>query len=199
MLMEEYRKVLENLSNAASELVELKCKTQGWAVKNPAARVEADRLVGELVPLGEMAALTGERRAVAALDTMLLARWVTVTDIIGGDIKSIHPEFSINGKWRVDRAVKHHDGRITLIEVKDCFSPQNVAAGIGQVLYYKAMLERTSSHDPIVPALAVLQDPHPDISRACECAGVLYIPMGTVPVMRGMSAIVKIILGCYAR
>ncbi len=169
-----------------------------------AGRHEAADEVGQIIdalrPMAAAHRLNGEDRGVAVLDTMLRQRWEPMATFIGADdITAIVPEYRLAQRWRVDRAVFHASGRLSLIEVKDGASPREIVAGIGQAVFYKAVAERTTSHSPIVPALAVLQGPDEDIARACSLAGVEYLPLGDIKHTLTVSRLVASVVSVYEK
>lgn len=169
-------------------------KLAGAPVANAELASQAENLRVQLEPLARIHRLNGEARGVATLDWKLLTGCEHVAQLLGAEVQAIHPEFQISGRWRVDRAVTHTDGSISLIEVKDCCSPREIAVGIGQVLFYKACLERTTSFGPIRPCLAALIDEDQDLERACSLAGVTFIPLGNLKWTRAISRLTDLVL-----
>lgn len=188
----EYETVMAEFRQVMTDLCDLRAENAGRPPVNLRALAARDVIKQQMAPLAAMHRKNGESRGVAVLDTMLHLGMEPVASAVGNDIVAIKPEFAVAGRGRVDRAVEHQSGRLSIIEVKDSGSPREVVAGIGQVLFYKAMLERSSSWDPIVPMLAVLHERDEDIARACSLAGVTYLPLGDVAWLRLISKILAV-------
>ncbi len=136
--------------------------------------------------LRRMHAQNGEKRACSVFDH-LFSNGCLPTRIDDGEGKmSRELRFKNTGK-KVDRAIFHPSGRLTLIELKDFADERAIVAGIGQVQWYAAMAEAEYSNAPVVPALAVLGSRDDNVARACQRAGVEYFPMGPLRAWRILS------------
>ena len=173
------------------ELLSVREQSRGRPVVDQEAFARRQEILATFAPLARVYRLNGEARGAATLDWMIGSGMEPVKSFLGPHVRSVVPEYQID-RWRVDRAAFHEGGRASLIEVKDGGSPRDAVAGIGQVLFYKAALERTSSFAPIVPALAVLAEHDVDLARACSLAGVEYLPLGDVKWMRTLSEFVAL-------
>lgn len=189
-MSKELSQALDQLRVAVEGLLDVQEQCVGRPIVDAAAKAQADALRTDWLQFARAHSLNGEARGVAVLDTMLRIRSEAVQEIVPDDVDKIIPEYRIDNRWRVDRAIFHRSGRVTIVEAKDGASPREVVAGIGQALFYKAVLERTTSHCPIVPVLAVLHDHDEDIARACSQAGVEYLPLGDVSFTRTLSKLV---------
>lgn len=154
-----------------------------------ASRCRANRLIA-------VHTLHGEARAEALFDFLLAERAANVAELIPANIRAVVRQYALAGRrGLVDRAVFHEDGRATLVEVKDAGPLRDIVAGIGQVVLYRALMERTTSFSPIAGVLAVLHDHDDDVARACEIAGVGYLPLGNVAVVRIFSQLAAVLWG----
>lgn len=147
---------------------------------NAEAAKRLKRHVATMAPLAAVHRLNGKSRGVAYLDWLLLHPNDAISEIVGDDIKAIRPKMSVGTGMRVDWAIEHTSGRLTLIEVRDSGSQREIAQGIGVLLLCRAVIERTASHGQVVHVLAALIDEDQDLRRACNLAGVGFLPMGSV-------------------
>lgn len=178
-----YQKIID----LADELVTLREQCTHRVVVDAEVYNEMQRQSELLRPLAGMHLLTGEKRACAVFD------WQYVNNILPADISNpevgskMKREHKFSAGKYVDRAIRHDDGRLTLVELKDSADERAIVAGIGQVLWYAAMAEADSTSAPIVPVLAVLGERDKHVARACERAGVRYYPMGSIAHFKFMS------------
>lgn len=195
-LFERYKSSLIELKDGITECADLREAVIGLEVKNPEAYKEAQKIRSQLRPLASMHKLNGEQRTVAVFATLAHTKCDLITDVIGDDYDSedIFHEYKV-GNGRVDCAIFHNSNTLSLIEIKDCTSHRDIVAGIGQVLWYAAMAERTTDRTRINPVLAVLGDHDDDIERACSLAGVHYICLGPLKNMLLLSKIMAATLG----
>lgn len=82
------------------------------------------------------------------------------------------------GNGRCDFLLHHADRSVTLLEAKADGDRRAVVGGIGQLFLYEASLPRYVTS--VRKALAVPGYGEPDILKACELAGVDYVPLGDV-------------------
>jgi hypothetical protein len=185
------------VSIAETSMLVTRLRNAGCKPANEEAAAVATELREALAPLARMHRLNGEKRGSAVLDWVLQLDSHKVLDQIGHDVQQILPEYQL-GRCRADRVLIHASGQMTIVEVKDCLPPQEIAKGIGQVLYYKALAEKTTSAGPIVPALAALVEGDEDIARACALAGVLFLPLGDLRFMKTLSKLADLALNPYS-
>ncbi len=177
---------INNLLSASLGVLEVRRQSAGRKVVDQQAYNELQAIKRSLYPLARMHMLNGEARGAAAFDSLLYMRADCIGDVIPDNVVRVEREFAL-GRKRVDRAIFHADGRLTLVEVKDFCDERMIVAGIGQALYYAALAERLCDAAPIVPALAVLGERDSDVARACQRGGVEYIPLGSVKMLRLLS------------
>ncbi len=82
------------------------------------------------------------------------------------------------GNGRCDFLLHHADRSVTLLEAKANGDRRAVVGGIGQLFLYEASLPRYVTG--VRKALAVPGYGELDIAKACELAGVDYVPLGDV-------------------
>ncbi len=186
----EYKCALLELLNVTEELTALRAVTRSMPVVNMDAYARRNQVRAKLAPLARISALNGEQRAVAVFDTFLASGVDAITDVVGDDVVRVAKEMRLD-RGRVDRALFHQSGRLTLVEIKDSIAPREVVAGIGQVLFYAAVAERTTTAKEVVPVLAVLGERDVDVSRACSLAGVAYIPLGDIAWLKSLGEILN--------
>ena len=196
-LIAEHDNQLARLQDATHELMDLRAETAGKPIVDQKAYKEQQAYLEQLRPFALMYTLRGEARAAAALQTFLMLGIGTTGEMLERlpPVQRIQREYPIDARWRVDFGIEHADRSLTLIEVKDSEPQRLVSAGIGQVLFYKSVIERSTSFSRIHPVLAVLHERDDDIGRACELAGVEYLPMGDISWMRPLSRLMAVATG----
>lgn len=101
-------------------------------------------------------------------------------------------EFRVDG-GRIDLLLFHADASVTIIEAKAQIRLNQVAAGIGQLCMYAALLPQAlSPHQQPTSVRRVLCAPvEPDqceaLFRACDSAGVMFVPLPTQQAMRSIA------------
>lgn len=185
---------IQELAQAMHELHDVRESAIGKPIVNYEAAAELLALRRPWLPLANMHLMNGEKRACAVFDTFAQLGIEPVVSVLGTDITRIAPEFNV-GRGRVDRAVFHESGRLSLVEIKSAVSTRDVVAGIGQALMYAAQAERMTDCSPIVPVLAVLGEYDEDVARACERGGVEYIALGGIGWLKLLSQLTEMVTG----
>lgn len=183
----EYRDAIHELMEGIEEMCALREATRGMPIVNQESYQEMLKLRAKHAPLARMHLLNGEQRACAVFDWMYENGMLPET--LPNEGEKYVKELRFSGGRKVDRAIFHKSGQLSIIEVKDACDTRSIVGGIGQALLYAALAEKQFQNTPIVPVLAVLGDTDHDIARACSRGGVEYIPLGGVGFMNTLSEI----------
>jgi hypothetical protein len=193
---EECIAIINELGDAAQELIKLRVECAGRPVVNQAAMDALNECRATYEPLARMHTEFGEKRACSIFDWQYNQN--LLPECVPSDGNKLIKEMRFASGRKVDRAVFHNSGRLSIIEIKDNCDQRSVVAGIGQALLYAALAEKEYSNTPIVPVLAVLGNHDDDVARACYRGGVEYIPLGGVEFLTRISELVAIMVN-YGR
>lgn len=175
----------------AMELLRLRELSSGQPIVDHAAAEEVVLVRSNLEHYASVWSLNGEAAACAVFDGLLRLECDEIVGKVGSDVVRAEREWQV-GSGRVDRALWHQSGAMTLVEIKSQGDMRSVVGGIGQAVYYAAMAERTTVASEIRAALGVLGTNDCDIAAACKRAGVIYIPLGSAACHRMMSKIIDL-------
>lgn len=183
----DYKNALLELSEAVEQVSDLLIQTAGMPVVDHSALAKQEEIRKSLAPLARMHNMFGEERACAIFDWKIMNG--LLPDCIPPDVESVRKEMRFKTGRKVDRAVFHASGRLSAVEIKDACDQRAVVAGIGQALLYASLAEKEYPSHHIVPVLAVLGLPDPDVARACQRGGVEYVALGDVQIMTLLSKV----------
>jgi len=188
----DYMAAIQSLDESLVELECVRMQSIGRQVVDYEAYSDLMILRGRMAPLARMKDLFGEARACAAFDWLL--NFNLLPDFIPQDVNNVKKELRFRTGRKVDRALFHASGRLSIVEIKDACDQRAVVAGIGQALLYAALAEKEYLDRQIVPVLAVLGERDEDVARACQRGGVEYIPLGNIQYLNTLSQIVAIMV-----
>lgn len=117
-----------------------------------------------------------EDAAVGALEVLLFTG--KLASFMGWPEVTLYERETRIGNGRCDYVLEHADGSLTLLEAKAEGDRRAIVAGIGQLFLYEASLPRYVRS--VRKALATPGYGEADIAKACELAGVDFIPLGDV-------------------
>ena len=187
----DYKDAVLELGASVEELGALRIRTAGMEVVDHSALAKLETIRQSLAPLARMHNMFGEERACAVFDWKILNG--LLPECVPADVERVKKELRFKTGRKVDRAVFHTSGRLSTVEIKDACDQRAVVAGIGQALLYASLAEKEYPSHHIVPVLAVLGLPDPDVARACKRGGVEYVALGDVQFMTLMSKVAHFI------